>query len=100
MKTTVRACIRPPLRDALKEAVQKGDCPEALRGAFAKGRYEGDICYFTVGGLFGDPWPELKPWVEKYFEIEWVKPAAEVDRDEADRIRKLHTLPHKLGLAH
>jgi hypothetical protein len=100
MATMVRACIRADKRDALKAAVQSGDCPAELRKAFDRGRYEGDICYFTVGGLFGDPWPKLKIWVERYFEIEWEKPAKGVDRDEVARIGKLHTLRSKLGLGH
>ena len=100
MRTVVRACIRPELREELKEAVQRGACPPELRRAFARGRYEGDICYFTVGGLLSDPWPRLKPFVEQYFEIEWERPAKQVDRDELGRIAKLHTLRAKLGLGH
>lgn len=99
MRTVVRACIRTGMRDALKDAVQK-DCPPELRKAFEAGRYEGDICYFTVGGVFGDPWPQLKPWVERYFELEWEKPEKLVDKDEVVRIGKLHTLRAKLGLGH
>lgn len=100
MKTVVRACIRLGMRDALKEAVRSGDCPAELRKAFAEGRYEGDICYFTVGGLFRDPWPHLKPWVEKYFEIEWEMAEKRVDPLERSRIGKLHTMRAKLGLGH
>jgi hypothetical protein len=100
MRTMVRACIRASQREALKEAVQGADCPAELRRAFERGRYEGDICYFTVGGLFGDPWPTLKPWVQRFFDIEWEKPAKLVDRDEVARIGKLHTLRAKLGLGH
>jgi hypothetical protein len=100
MQTSVRACIKSDQRDALKEAVQGADCPPPLRKAFEAGRYEGDICYFTVGGLLGDPWPGLKPWVERYFDIEWERPARQVDRDEVTRIGKLHTLRAKLGLGH
>ncbi|HEV8361451.1 MAG TPA: hypothetical protein VGR28_13460 [Candidatus Thermoplasmatota archaeon] len=100
MRTMVRGCIKAPLRSALVEAVQAGTCPPELRAAFEKGRFEGDICYFEVGGLFSDPWPQLKPWVQQYFDIEWEKPAKDVDRDEAARIAKLHTLRAKLGLGH
>lgn len=100
MKTMVRACIRAPLREQLKEAVKGPECPPELRKAFDLGRYEGDICYFTVGSLFGDPWPAMRPFVDKYFEIEWVKPAKRVDRDEVARIGKLHTLRSKLGMGH
>ena len=100
MKTMVRACIRADQREALKEAVKAAGCPPGLRQAFDAGRYEGDICYFTVGSLFGDPWPQLKPWVQRYFDIEWEKPAKVVDRDEVARIGKLHTLRAKLGLGH
>jgi hypothetical protein len=98
MRTVVRACIRPGMREPLKQAVQGPACPPALRKAFEAGRYEGDICYFTVGGLLGDPWPEVKPFVDQYFEIEWQKPQPEVDKDELVRIGKLHTLRAKLGL--
>jgi len=98
MRTSVRACIRPGMRDALKEAVRSEACPDELRKAFAEGRYEGDICYFTVGGLFRDPWPQLKPWVERYFELEWELPERQVDPLERSRIGKLHTLRAKLGV--
>lgn len=100
MKTVVRACIRLGMRDALKAAVLTPECPAQLRQAFDRGRYEGDICYFTIGGLFGDPWPQLKPFVEKYFEIEWEQAERAVDREELARIGKLHTLRAKLGLGH
>lgn len=100
MKTVVRGCIKPGMREALKEAARGTELPEQLRAAMVAGRYEGDICYFTVGGLFGDPWPQLRPHVEKYFDIEWEKPQRDVDRDELARIGKLHTMRAKLGLGH
>jgi hypothetical protein len=100
MKTVVRACLKSEQREALKQAVGGAGCPAELRKAFERGRYEGDICYFTVGGLLGDPWPELKPWVERYFDIEWEQPERAVDKDELARIGKLHTMRAKLGLGH
>lgn len=99
-KTVVRACIKAGQREALQDAAKGTAFPEALRKAFVEGRYEGDICYFTVGGWLGNPWPELKPHVERYFDIEWEKPQGEVDRDELARIGKLHTMRAKLGLGH
>lgn len=100
MRTMVRACVRPGMREALREAAQKGGFPPGLMKAFGRGRYEGDVCYFTVGGLLGDPWPQLKPAVERYFEIEWERPEKDVEADERTRISKLHTLRAKLGLGH
>lgn len=100
MRTMVRACIKAGQRDALKEAVHRGEAPPELRRAFERGRYEGDICYFTVGGWLSDPWPRLKPWVQRYFDIEWEQPVGKVDPIEAARIGKLHTLRAKLGLGH
>jgi hypothetical protein len=100
MKTVVRACIKPGMRDALTEAVRGPDCPPVLRKAFAQGRYEGDICYFTLGGLLGNPWPQVKPWVERYFDIEWEMPPQRIDPLERSRIGKLHTLRVKLGMGH
>jgi hypothetical protein len=99
MRTVVRACIRLGKREDLLAAAKGPDCPAELRKAFVKGRYEGDICYFTVGGLFGNPWPQLKPWIETYFEIEWEHAQRDVDREELARIGKLHTLRAKLGLS-
>ncbi|MCA1813229.1 MAG: hypothetical protein LC624_04675 [Halobacteriales archaeon] len=97
MRTIVRAVIRPGKREELPGLIQASSFPADLRKVIAKGTLEGDICYFTFGGLLGAPWEKHRAWVEQNFEVEYATPEAEMDKDELKRVQRLQGTGRKFG---
>jgi hypothetical protein len=98
MRTVVRAVIRPGMRDALPGIVNAPGFPPDLRKVLGKATLEGDICYFTFGGLLGAPWEKHRAWVEQHFEVEYATPEPDMDKDELKRVQRLQSARRKLGL--
>jgi len=97
MRTVVRAVIRPGKREELPGIVHAPGFPQDLRKVIGKGTLEGDICYFTFGGLLGTPWEKHKAWVEQFFEVEYATPEPQMDKDELKRVQRLQSARRKFG---